>query len=81
MFRYAFSAAAAIAITFGTVSVLNAKTTSDSYKVSVDKNGRYCVQIPPMTGSRVASTQCRTQENWAKDGVTFTYLQKTALRK
>jgi hypothetical protein len=69
MFRYAFSAVAAAAITFGTVSALNAETPS---KVTIDhKTGNYCVTDAEITGSHIAPSECHSVDQWAKLGVTF----------
>jgi hypothetical protein len=67
MFRYAFSAVAAAVITFGTVSALNAETP----KVSVAKNGNYCVTQEPLTGSHIGASECHSVSDWAQMGVTF----------
>jgi hypothetical protein len=69
MFRYAFSAVAAAAVTFGAVSALNAETP---HKVTIDqKNGDYCVTDPAQTGSRIPHTECHSVSQWTKMGVTF----------
>jgi len=70
MFRYAFSAVAAAAMTFGTVSALNAETPAA--KVTIDqKSGDYCVTDTAMTGSRIPHTECHSTGEWSKLGVTF----------
>jgi hypothetical protein len=69
MFRYAFSAVAAAAITFGAVSALNAQTPQ---KVTIDhKTGDYCVTDPAVTGSRIPHTECHSVGQWSKMGVNF----------
>jgi len=69
MFRYAFSAVAAAAITFGAVSALNAQAPQ---KVTIDhKTGNYCVTDSMVTGSRIAPSECHSVDQWAKLGVTF----------
>lgn len=35
----------------------------------------YCLKVAPMTGSRLGSTECRTKQEWARDGVD---VEKTA---
>ena len=68
MIRYVFSAVAAAAITFGTVSALQAETP----KVTVDKkSGDYCVIQDAPTGSHIAAAECHSVSEWAKRGVTF----------
>jgi hypothetical protein len=65
---YVFSAVAAAAITFGTVSALQAETP----KVTIDqKSGVYCVTQDALTGSRIGATECHSVSEWAKMGVTF----------
>ena len=29
----------------------------------------YCLQLEPITGSRISTTQCRTKDDWARLGV------------
>jgi hypothetical protein len=73
MIRYAFSAVAAAAITFGTVSALNAETP----KVTIDqKNGDYCLTDPAMTGSHIPHTECHSVGEWSKMGVSFARVAK-----
>jgi hypothetical protein len=68
MIRYVFSAVAAAAITFGTVSALQAETP----KVTIDqKSGVYCVTEDALTGSRIGATECHSVSEWSKMGVTF----------
>jgi hypothetical protein len=72
MFRYAFSAVAAAAMTFGAVSALNAETP----KVTVNHKGEYCLTDPAFTGSHIASQECHTAAVWAKQGITFSRAPK-----
>lgn len=81
MLHYAFAAVAAVAITFGTVSELNAQTPTADYKVTTDKAGRYCIETDAETGSRLKHVECRTVEQWAKDGVTFAHAQGASQQK
>ncbi len=68
MLRYAFSAVAAAAMTFGAISALNAETP----KVTIDqKTGAYCLTDPAVTGTRILHTECHSTDEWAKLGVTF----------
>ena len=36
----------------------------------------YCIATEPFTGSRVAKTECKTKEEWARDGVDVDKLNK-----
>jgi hypothetical protein len=38
---------------------------------------KYCVRVEPFTGSRVTSTECKTREQWAKEGVNVDDLKKS----
>jgi len=68
MIRYAISALAAAAITFGAVSALNAEAPS---KVTINDKGDYCITSDTITGSRIPSSECHSVAVWAKQGVTF----------
>ena len=73
MFRYAFSAVAAAAMTFGAVSALNAETPA---KVTINDKGEYCLTDAALTGSRIPTQECHTVAVWAKQGVTFAKVSK-----
>ncbi len=81
MLHNALAAVAAVAITFGTVAELNAQPPKADYKVTLDKAGRYCIETDATTGSRLNNVDCRTAEQWAKDGVTFGNAQKAPPQK
>ena len=81
MFHNALAAVAAVAITFGTVAELNAKSPHADYKVTIDKTGRYCIETDAVTGSRLNRIECRTAKNWAMDGVTFANAEKAPPQK
>jgi hypothetical protein len=70
MIRTIAFAAAAIVLTTGTVAAL-ADTTTDQAKVTIAKDGEYCVRTPAITGSIIDRVECHTQQDWAKLGVTF----------
>lgn len=76
MLRTTLAAVAAVAITFGTVAELNAKAPDGNYKVTIDKAGRYCIEMEALTGSRLDRVDCRTAKQWAMDGVTFANAEK-----
>jgi hypothetical protein len=37
---------------------------------------KYCVIVEPFTGSRVSKTECKTREQWAREGVDVDALKK-----
>ncbi len=70
MIRTIAFAAAALVLTTGAVAAL-ADSTADQTKVSIDKDGRYCIKTPAITGSIIDRVKCHTQAEWAKLGVGF----------
>jgi hypothetical protein len=72
MIRYFAAAVAAAVLTTGAVASLAATPDQGDLKVTVSKAGDYCVHAPAVGGSMIGQTTCRSQADWAKDGVTFT---------
>ena len=48
-------------------------TADQTYKVVKSKDGtvKYCTFVPPVTGSRLGQTVCKTQDQWKAAGVTL----------
>ncbi len=40
-----------------------------SGKASENGEKKYCLQVEPVTGSRIIRQECKTKEQWAREGV------------
>lgn len=71
MFRTITYLAAAALLTTGAVAAMAGQPDAAGYKVSVGKQGTYCITTPAVTGSMIDKVECRTADDWQKDGITI----------
>jgi hypothetical protein len=66
MIRHLIAATAAIVLTGTAVAALAETPTA-----KINAAGEFCVRTPAQTGSRIDRIECKSQAEWAKEGVTF----------